>query len=108
MIEQIKTAFEGHVVVEMFGHRRLSGFGRSVPAFGTEFLRLDVALPEGEAPVSLMISAAGIFSVALVSEERAAALATNNASVLAMMQLRDRPPAAAWKYNDESRFYDDE
>lgn len=41
------ATFEGWCIVELLGHRRLSGQAREVEMFGTKVLRLDVALPEG-------------------------------------------------------------
>lgn len=41
------TGFEGWAIVELMGHRRLAGYVKPAPMFGTELLRIDIPGEDG-------------------------------------------------------------
>lgn len=86
------ASFEGWVVVELLGHRVLSGYARTVPLLGTEALRLDVALPEGNDPHTEFFFAHSIYGIVLSSQEAAQARAGLNLGALREAELRPWAP----------------
>jgi hypothetical protein len=71
---------EGWVILELMGHRRLSGYASEVEVAGAKFLRLDVPSPrQGEAPTATQFySAAAIYCIMPTSEELARQVAAAN------------------------------
>ena len=71
---------EGWVILELMGHRRLSGYASEVEVAGAKFLRLDVPSPrQGEAPTATQFySAAAIYCITPTSEELARQVAAAN------------------------------
>lgn len=89
-------AFEGWVIVELVGRWILSGYARSVPLLGTEALRLDVALPEGNDPYTEFFFAHSIYGIVPVLQEEAQAQAGLNLGALRETGLR---PGTMWTSN---------
>jgi hypothetical protein len=47
MSESVTAGFEGWAIVELMGHRRLAGYVKPAPMYGTELLRIDIPGEDG-------------------------------------------------------------
>jgi hypothetical protein len=99
--------FEGWVLVELMGHRRLTGFGHEVEMFGTRVLRLDIALPEGEESLHQFYTGQAVFCVTPLSVEDATKHASDNLDTLRRMGLRPWPKAPTFGLVVAANYYDD-
>lgn len=88
-----EASFEGWAIVELLGHRVLSGYARTVPLLGTEALRLDVALPDDEPLYTEFFFAHSIYGIVPVAQEdaQAARQAAQNLQVLCGAGMRAWP-----------------
>lgn len=78
MAESDIIPFEGWAIIELMGHRRLAGYVREEPHFGTSMLRIDVPGPEG-APIATQFYGGGsIYCVTATTEEMARRVALSN------------------------------
>lgn len=83
--------FESWVIVECLGRRVLSGRAQTIPFLGGKALRLDVALPEDEAPFTEFLMPSAIYGVIPCLQEEAEAWATQNLNTLCELGMRAWP-----------------
>lgn len=86
-------AFEGWVILELFGHRRLAGYVREQEIAGTAFIRLDVPGRDGQPIATQFYSAASLYCLTPTTEEIARAVALANRPT--PIQRWELPPAPA-------------
>jgi hypothetical protein len=68
--------FEGWVILELMGHRRLGGYLSEQEVAGAKLLRIDVPKAEGEGDVaSQLYSSAAVYCITPTTEELARAVA---------------------------------
>ncbi|MFC1707500.1 acetyltransferase [Planctomycetota bacterium] len=87
-----QTTFEGWVILELMGHRRLAGFVREVEVAGHGFLRIDVSGKDGEVQATQLYSPGAIYAITPTTEE--VAKSAGRISVVAPVtrwQLEPRP-----------------
>lgn len=69
--------FGGWCILELLGHRRLSGFVTEEERFGTKLIRIDVPGPDGTTATQYYSSAA-LYAMTPTTEEIARAVALRN------------------------------
>lgn len=85
-----KTSFEGWVILELMGHRRLAGFLREEALGGTSFLRIDVPGEEGTVATQFY-SGSAVYCITPTTEAIAKKVAASS-----------RPePVTAWELRPE-------
>jgi hypothetical protein len=72
-----QTAFEGWMVLEIMGHRRLGGYVREQTVAGAGFLRIDVPGPDG-VDATQFYPPSSVYCMTPCSEEAARAVARAN------------------------------
>ena len=65
--------FEGWVILELMGHRRLAGYLREQTIGGAAFLRIDIP---ADPPVTQLYAPAAVYAITPTSEETAREVAT--------------------------------
>ena len=75
MTEQ--ATFEGWVVLELMGHRRLAGHLKEEQVGGTSFLRLDVEDELGEAIATQFYSPSAVYCITPTTKDLAVRFAQN-------------------------------
>ena len=73
-----EQTFEGWVILELMGHRRLGGYLREHELAGAAFLRLDVPGPAGSPVATQFYSASAVYCITPTTEELARAVAVRN------------------------------
>jgi hypothetical protein len=86
-------AFEGWVVIEMLGRRRLAGWLTETQIGGASFLRLDVPGAEGAAAATQFYSPAAVYAITPTNEDTARQVAQLGRP--APVQRWELPPAPA-------------
>jgi hypothetical protein len=99
------ASFEGWVILELMGHRRLSGYASEVEVAGAKFLRLDVPSPrQGEAPTATQFySAAAIYCITPTSEELARQVAAANQQRWELQAPQARPDVEDANLEDDDQ-----
>jgi hypothetical protein len=70
-------AFEGHVILELMGHRRLAGYLTEAQIGGATFLRLDIPAAGGTGAVATQFYApAAVYCITPTDEATARAVAS--------------------------------
>jgi hypothetical protein len=98
-------AFEGWVILEILGHRRLGGYLREQQIAGVGFLRIDCP---SEPPVTQLYAPSSVYAITPTTEEIATAFAKRNRPApVSQWELRTTEPArmieAGWADDDEER-----
>jgi hypothetical protein len=78
---QSEGLFEGWVILELLGHRRLGGYLKEVSIAGASFVRLDVINDQGESVVTQFYGAGSIYCITPVVKEIAIGFGTRNQPV---------------------------
>lgn len=69
MSDKQTTTFEGWVILELMGHRRLAGFLTEQELGGTSFLRLDIPGPDGQpTKATQLYSASAVYCITPTTE----------------------------------------
>jgi len=85
-----KATFEGWVILELMGHRRLAGYLRDEVVGGTAFLRIDVPAEEGTVATQFY-SGSAVYCITPTTEAIARAVAKSCAPA----------PVTAWELRPE-------
>jgi hypothetical protein len=85
-----ETAFEGWVILELMGHRRLAGFVTAQAFGGASFIRIDVPGVNGATAATQFYSGAAVYCITPTTEAIARALASR--SQPAPVQRWELPP----------------
>jgi hypothetical protein len=99
--ETNEQAFEGWVVLELMGHRRLGGYLREQVIGGASFLRLDIPADSGtllERTATQFYSPSAVYCITPTTEETARAVA----------KLGQPAPVQRWELPARSTRDDDE
>ena len=78
MAEKDIIPFEGYAIIELMGHRRLAGYVREEPHFGTNMLRIDVPGPDGPAVATQFYGGGAVYCVTPCTEKMARDVAASN------------------------------
>jgi hypothetical protein len=70
--------FEGWVILELLGHRKLGGYLKEESIAGASFLRLDVISDQGESVATQFYSASAVYCITPVVKELAIAFGAKN------------------------------
>jgi hypothetical protein len=62
-------SFEGWVILELMGHRRLGGYLREQQLGGISFLRLDTPEVDGSPPATQLYGAGSVYCITPTTEE---------------------------------------
>jgi len=73
--------FEGWVILELLGHRKLGGYLKEVSIAGASFLRLDVISDQGESVATQFYSSSAVYCITPVGKELAIAFGAKNQPV---------------------------
>ena len=73
--------FEGWVILELMGHRKLGGYLKEETIAGASFLRLDVISDQGEAVATQFYSPSAVYCITPVTQELARSFGTKNQPV---------------------------
>lgn len=86
-----KTAFEGWVILELMGHRRIAGYLREEALGGASFLRIDVPGEDGTNVATQFYSGSAVYCITPTTEAIARKVAKGS-----------RPePVTAWELRPE-------
>jgi hypothetical protein len=61
--------FEGWVILELMGHRRLGGYVREQELAGAAFLRLDIPAVDGQPAATQFYGASAVYCITPTTEE---------------------------------------
>lgn len=75
--DMTEEAFQGWVILELMGHRRLGGYVREQEIAGQAFLRIDIPGEDGEFAATQYYGASAIYCMTPTTEEIAKMLAVN-------------------------------
>jgi hypothetical protein len=76
--DEKQTGFEGWVILELMGHRRLAGFLSEQAIGGASFLRIDVPAPDGKGNTATQFyTGSAVYCITPVTEELARKVAAN-------------------------------
>ncbi len=71
MIEKTEGSFEGWVILELMGHRKLGGYLKEEAIAGTSFIRIDVIDVAGKSVATQYYSASAIYCISPCTQELA-------------------------------------
>lgn len=103
-----KATFEGWVILELMGHRRLAGYLRDEVVGGTAFLRIDVPGDDGTVATQFY-SGSAVYCITPTTEAiaRKVAVSAQPAPVTAWELRPERTLAAAGRPRDDDDDDDD-
>ena len=78
---ETEGVFEGWVILELLGHRKLGGYVKEEVIAGTAFLRLDVISDQGKPVVTQFYSSSAVYCITPVDKELAILFGTKNQPV---------------------------
>lgn len=91
-----KEPFEGYLICELLGHRRLVGYAREVEIAGAGFIRVDSLDENGEPAKTTLVNPASVYAITPITEEVAKRMA--RASSIAAL-----PVARDWEDDEDER-----
>lgn len=74
------TSYEGWGIVELMGHRQIAGHLRNVTMYGSDFLRIDVTLPDNTVTVTQFYSPSSVYCITPTTRDTAVHVAIRNQS----------------------------
>lgn len=99
--EKTTTGFEGWVILELMGHRRLAGYLSEQSIGGASFLRIDVPKADGNGNVATQFyTGAAVYCITPVTEDIARRTAANSQPA-PVTQWDLAPALAAPRRSDE-------
>ncbi len=95
MEEQREPQFEGWVILELMGHRRLAGYLREQEIGGASFLRLDIPSADGEPAATQYYAPAAVYCITPTTEAMVKEIARiNRPDPVTRWELRALPATA--------------
>lgn len=76
MSETTTEPFEGWVILELMGHRRLAGYLMEQQIAGAAFLRIDVPGPDGEEDATQFYAPSAVYAITPTTKDTALAAAS--------------------------------
>ena len=77
-METTEGTFEGWVIIELLGHRKLGGYLKEQAIAGTSFLRLDIPNKDGKHAATQFYSPSAVYCITPVVEQVAIGYGANH------------------------------
>jgi hypothetical protein len=103
MESEQREQFEGWVILELMGHRRLAGYLREQEIGGASFLRLDIPSADGEPAATQYYAPAAVYCITPTTEAMVMEIARiNRPEPVTLWELRALP--ATTSPNDDDNW----